>query len=826
MKFFDFKKLTPHLLVTLAFYVVATIYFLPALKGKVLQQTDYKSWQAMAHESLEYNKTHKDVALWSDNMFGGMPLFQTSMEVKNNFISYLQYLPHNIAKTPINIFFALMLFSYIGLIFLGLGIYISALASVVLAFSTGNILLLEAGHLTKLAVIGFTTCLIAGAYLTYYKNRWIGLAVFGFGFAMQIVNNHIQMTYYILLGLSPFFVFALIDSVKSKQIKDYFLNTALLAAISIIGLLGSATTILMTKEYVTQTMRGGSVLSTSTITGEETSKSGLEWEYAMRWSNGYLDLVAAIIPAVAGGGSGEKAINNSSLKSALKDERIPVNKSTIIPGYWGALPFTGGPFYMGIVLVLLFIMGTILIQDKIKWWFAFSVILLSLMSMGRHFEILNRILFDYLPFLNKFRAPSSILTVVTLYVGVFGFYSLSKILQNQFNSEQIKRSLYISGGILATICVFFWIIGPGFFDMSRGQNDDQTKVLIKLREAMMTGDALRGLILVLISSGLIYFWNSGKLKSNFLLGGLGVLILFDLFTINNRYISHADFMSDNASNNVFQKRKVDEQILTDQSLGYRVFDGTIDTYNSSFTSYYHRTIGGYHPAKLRRYQDIIEHCLDLEQQKLNTILQTFNGNPNDSQFIANMAQLQVFNMLNTKYFILGERGKEVALPNYSANGTSWFVRELKWVNTADEEIESIKNTNLKTTAVIHNEWKPLVSQCGDGSGTIALMEYQPNSVKYSSDSPSDQIAVLSEIWYGPDLGWTSTIDGKPADLFRVNYVLRGIKVPSGKHEIVLTFSPKTYSMGETISAICSLLMFAFFGFVFYKNLKKENLVNS
>lgn len=821
MNKFDFKTLLPHLVMIAVFYLIATVYFLPAMKGKVLQQSDFKSWQAMAHESIEYNKTHDDAALWSDNMFGGMPLYQTSMESKNNFLNYLQLIPLKIAKAPINTFFALMLFSYLGLLFFGLGSYVAALASVIIAFSTGNILLLEAGHLTKLAVIGFACCVLIGIWATYYRNRWLGLALFGFGIGMQVVNNHVQMTYYILLGVVPLIFFVIYDTIKNKNWKDFAINSGLLGLVAGIGLMASATTILTTKEYVSQTMRGGSVLSKSATTGESSNKSGLEWDYAMAWSNGVLDVVATIIPGVVGGASGEKAINNSSLKAALKENRIPVNKNTQVPTYWGELPFTGGPFYIGILVALLFIMGCFLIKGKLKWWFVASSLLLIFMSMGRHFELLNSILFNTLPFLNKFRAPSSILTIVALYMGIFAFFTLAKMYRKEFDSSEMKKALYYSAGILASICIFFWIIGPGFFDMSKGATSNETKVLVSLREAMMSGDALRGLIILLIGSGLIYFYNSNKLKSNLFLGAIGALMLFDSFSINRRYLAHDDFITETASKSIFQKRNVDEQILADKSLGYRVYDATIDTYNSSIPSYYHRTVGGYHPAKLRRYQDIIDHCLDAEMKKMGSMLQNFSGNPNDSSFVQSMNQLQVLNMLNTKYFILGQAGKEMVLPNPAINGSAWFVNNIQWVNTADEEIAALSKNNLKTTAVIHNEWKDIAGAQGDGSGSIQMTSYSPNEVKYSSESSSDQIAVISEIWYGPNLGWTASIDGQDAKLFRSNYVLRSLRVPAGRHEIVLKFHPSSYFTGETLSAICSILLMCLIGVSIWMNNRKK-----
>ncbi len=821
MKNFDFKKLIPHLVIIAIFYAIATVYFLPATKGKTLQQSDFKSWQAMAHESIEYNKSHDDAALWSNNMFGGMPLYQTSMESKTNFLNYLQLIPLKLSSPPINTFFALMFFSYIGLLFFGLSSYVAALASVLISFNTGNILLLEAGHLTKLAVFGFASCVLIGIWATYYRNRWLGLALFGFGFGMQILNNHVQMTYYILLGIVPLIGFIIYETIKNKNWKDFGINTGLLGSVTLIGLLASATTILTTREYVTQTMRGGSVLSTSKTSGDANNKSGLEWDYATQWSNGVLDVVATIIPAVVGGGSSEKASNNSSLKSAMKANRIPVNNNSAVPGYWGELPFTGGPTYIGILIALLFLMGCFLIQGKVKWWFTITTVLLILMSMGKHFEIFNHLLFDTLPFLNKFRAPSSILVVVAIYAGIFAFYTLNKLYNKEFTQESVKNALIYSAGTLTSICVFFWIIGPGFFDMTGRAKPEEAKILISLREAMMTGDALRGLILVILASGLIWFFNQQKLNSTILLTGLGALMLFDTFTINSRYITHSDFVSQATSNSVFQKRKVDEQILADQSIGYRVYDATIDSYNNSFSSYYHHTIGGYHPAKLRRYQDIIEHCLDPEMKKLNSILQTFNGNPTDSSFIQGMNQLNVLNMLNTKYFILGEPGKEVALPNSAANGSAWFVSNAQFVNTADEEINALSATNLKSTAVIHNEWKDKAGNAGDGTGTISLNSYSPNELKYTSESGTDQLAVLSEIWYGPNLGWTATIDGKETDLFRVNYLLRGLKVPAGKHDIVLQFKPSAYHTGETLSAICSLLLMCLIGLSIWMNNKNK-----
>ncbi len=816
------KKLIPHLVIVAALWILSAIYFLPAMQGKALQQSDIVSWEAMAQEALEYNKTNDDPALWSNSMFGGMPVYQTILVPKGNLLRYIQEIPQALGKSPVNVFFGIMLFSYLGLLLFGLSPYVAALGSVVLAFSSGNILLLEAGHMTKLMVIAYAAITLAGVWMSYRGKLWLGIPLFAFGFGMQIMNNHVQMSYYLMMAMAPVFVIFLTETIKTQNWKSFILANLLLAGAALLGLTASSTTLLTTREYVGQTMRGGSVLSTSN-TGNEANKSGLEWDYATQWSNGWLDLAASIIPGVSGGSSGEKVKGNSALKDELRKQRIPVQGNMRVPTYWGELPFTGGPFYFGIVIVFFFILGLYLVQDSIKWWFGISTLLLCLLSLGKHFEIFNKILFDYLPFYNKFRAPSSILTIAAVLCTMFSTYTLSKLYKREIDQTKLFNGILYSGGILAGICLFFWMLGPGFFDMTRGQQTEETAILVGLRKAMMTSDAMRGLVLVLLAAAATWLFQKNTLKPGLFLSVSAVLILFDLFTINQRYIDHSDFVKPSAKSATHAPRPVDTQIMEDKTLGYRVFDNTIDPYNNSMPSYFHHMVGGYHPAKLRRYQDLIDRCIDTERAKLGNILQTFNGNPSDSAFVSAMGSLQVINMLNTKYFILGERGKEVVLPNAAANGAAWFVSAIHPVNNADEEIAALSTQDLKRTAVIHQEWTGTAGAAGDGQGSIMLKSYEPNKLEYESQSNGDQIAVLSEIWYGPDLGWEATIDGKPAELFRANYALRALRVPAGNHKIVLEFKPSSYRTGETMSLLGSGILLLLLGFVAWKNYqKKEN----
>ncbi|MBK7232209.1 MAG: YfhO family protein [Saprospiraceae bacterium] len=820
MKNIDLKQITPHLIIVAALWLVSVLYFLPVMQGKTIIQSDIQSWEGMAQEAIQYNENHSDPALWSNSMFGGMPLYQTIMTPNGNLLRYLQAIPHALGKSPLNVFFGIMLFSYLGLLLFGINAYVAGLGGVVIALSTGNMLLVEAGHMTKLMVISYAALTMAGLWLSYKGNLWLGIPVFAFGFAMQIMNNHVQMSYYLMIGLIPLAIIQIINTIKSGQWKQFAIVHALLILATVLGLMASSTTLLTTQEYVGQTMRGGSVLSTSN-TGNETNKSGLEWDYANQWSNGWLDLCATIIPGVSGGASGEKVKDNNALKSELRKQRIPIQSNMRLPTYWGELPFTGGPFYFGIVLVFFFLLGLFLLEGSIKWWFGISTVLLCLMSLGRHFEILNRILFDYLPYYNKFRAPSSILTISGVLCSIFSVYTLSKLYIGDFNKEKLWRSFLYSGGILSGLCLFFYAIGPGFFNMTGGQETQETAILVGLRKAMMTSDAMRGLLFTLVTLGIGYLYSKSKIKPVVFLASVSVLALVDIIGINQRYLDHSDYVKSKAKESTHTPRPVDQQILQDKSPGYRVMDLTMDPYSNAMPSYYHHMVGGYHPAKLRRYQDLIDRCLEPERGMLQSILQTFTGDPNDSNFVSSMNQLKVYNMLNTKYFILGERGKEMPLMNNAANGSAWIVSNIHWVNSGDEEIAALNSQNLKTTAVIHKEWEKVVGETGDGQGSISLQTYEPNKLEYMSNTASPQLAVLSEIWYGPDLGWEASIDGKPIELFRVNYALRGIKVPAGSHKVVLEFKPASFKTGELLSLIGSGVLLLFLGLAFWMRNRNE-----
>lgn len=823
MKFNIGALLKIHLPVLLAFFIISLFYFLPELQNKELRQGDVLSWKASASEALEYNKKHAEPTMWANNMFSGMPMYQTASPIKLNLIDYADGILHLWYNSTILRWFGALLVTYLGFLLLGISPWIAALGAFLVTFNTGNLTLLEAGHTSKLRVIEYTVLLIAGVILVFKKRYWLGGSVYAAALAFQITHNHIQMTYFIMLTLLPLILIFGFQMVRSKDYKSLITSFGILAIGTILGLATSAGRIITTAQYAKDTMRGGSILSESKniASTSEVNKAGLQWDYAMGWSNGWGDLLSGFIPGVVGGGSGEKVSTNSSLKKSMQKARVSISQNPRMPMYFGELPFTSGPFYFGIVCFFLFLVGVFYLKSPFKWWLLTAVVLTMLMSMGKNFSILNRFLFDYLPYFNKFRTPNSVLTITSILIPVLAVYTLNDLYLNKLDINRLKRSLMISAGMLATICLVIWFMGPSFWDTQKGLNP-QMALIGDWRESLMKSDAMRSLFFVLASATLLYFWMTKKVKNNYLLFGFATLFLLDVIPINRRYISEEDFSIKKKTADTYAPRKVDLQIKQDPALYYRVMDNSIDTYNSSFASNFHKTIGGYHPAKLRRYQDMIDHYIQNENQSLAQQLNAAMGNDSLTRVV--FSSLNVMNALNTKYFIFGNPGAEGVVVNPVANGNAWFVNNIKWVNSADEEINSIQNTSLKTTAIVHSEFKNnLGTLAPNGQGTISLTAYAPNKLTYQSESNADQLAVFSEIWYGPNKGWKVSIDGQSVDHIRVNYALRGLKIPSGKHTIIFEFRPSIYYQSEFISLFTSLSILIGLGLVGYRYSKGKSI---
>ncbi|HMP29364.1 MAG TPA: YfhO family protein, partial [Saprospiraceae bacterium] len=663
---------------------------------------------------------------------------------------------------------------------MGINPWLSFIGSILFAFTTNNLILFEAGHTSKLQVI-FTAPLIIAGISHLLKQRYLfGAALYGLGFGLNVYNNHPQMTYYLGIVLGVFFIAYII--IHAKEWQTVAKTLSIIAVMTAIGLGSSASQLWTTLELTPDTMRGKPILEKTAGAAESSStQDGLDWEYAMQWSNGTKDLLATFIPKVVGGGSGEWIDGDAPFAKA-----VGRRQKMQAPTYWGDLPFTSGPIYFGAVVMFLFIFGMFVVKGVYKYWIGIAVLITYLLSMGKHFEILNRLVFDYLPLYNKFRAHSSILSVTAIIIPILGILTIDQLSKAE-DKTSYKKPLFYTTAILGGFSLILWLLGGTFFDFSAAgdaQYDQAVQdALLVQRKTMLASSSLRTLFFILLSSGLIWLAIEGKVKNTVLIAGIGLLAAVDLFQVDKGYFGHDSFVTPRQLNAAFEPRPVDQQILQDPDPYYRVYDATISTFNSASSSYFHKTVGGYNAAKLQRFQDIIERHIT-------------NNN------------MKVLHMLNTKYFIVNSPDNTpTAQLNPDALGNAWFVDEVKLVGSANEEIDALTDFDPATQAILHKEFDttvPVKSFQKDGS--IQLTNYHPEKLEFTSTSTNDQFAVFSDIWYGPNKGWKAYIDDKEVDHVRVNYILRGLSIPKGDHKVVFEFKPTSYHAGVTINLFSSLFI--------------------
>ncbi|MBK9734371.1 MAG: YfhO family protein [Saprospiraceae bacterium] len=725
-----------------------------------------------------------------------MPTYQISARPKNNLLRCVENSMSLFISRPAGYFIAGMVGFYILMLLLGVSPWSSLLGAFLFGFTTNNFTLFEAGHNSKLMAIMTSAPVIAGVLLTFREKYLLGGIVFGIALGINIADNHPQMTYYLALCLAILVVFHFISSVRNGKLVSFAKAMAVMSVMACLAVGSSASKLWTTYEYTKDTMRGGQILKPSTDAPINAGISGgLDWEYAMQWSNGYGDMLATFIPKAVGGGSGEWLDGNSELGKAVGQR-----KDFQAPTYWGSLPFTSGPAYFGVVAFFLFIFGLFGVRGEIKWWILSAVVLTMCLSMGKHMPILNKALFDYFPLFNKFRAPSSILSVTAIFIPILGVLALSELMKSN-KKESFIKPLYYATGLLGGTCLLLWLMGSSLFDFVGSGDEsyaDIKDVLLKQRSSMFHASAMRSLIFILVVATTIWLFLKDKITSTVMISIVAVLGLFDLTQIGKGYLDKRDFVSKNVYKQSFDPRPVDNQILQDKDPNFRVYDASINTFNGASTSYFHKTIGGYSAVKLQRYQDIIDRHIAKNNQA-------------------------VLNMLNTKYFIIqGADGKPTVQRNPAALGNAWFVNNIILVPDANAEIDSLTNLDPAGDVVIHSEFKDYVNGLSlEKNGSVELKSYSNNKLEYNSNSQKEQFVVFSEIWYGPDKGWQAYLDGKAVDHIRVNYILRGMKIPPGKHLITFEFKPTSYYTGETISLICSTLLILGLFYIIYKSFVSE-----
>lgn len=811
------KRLLPHLAALMTFAVLTMIYFMPYYQGMKLSQGDITQWEGMSKEIVDWNEKHPDdPALWTNAMFGGMPGIQISLRFAGNFVDKVVHALQVIFPEA-SVFMFLMFWGfYILLLCLEVEAWLALAGALAYGFSTFFIMVsIEAGHNTKVQAISLLAPVLGGAILAFRKHILLGAAITALFLAMMINSNHFQIAYYAALMLGFVGVYFLITAVMEKQLVHFAKASGALIIAAILAVLPNVGMLWSTQEYAKETIRGGS--SELTRKKEATKGGGLDFEYASRWSYGWADgeILTILIPNMVGGASGAPLSESSNTYQEMMNKGVPENQAAQylrqMPLYWGNQPFTSGPVYYGAAVCFLFLLGMMIVRNKLKWVLLALTIFSVLLGLG-HNTPFFKWMFDLLPYFNKFRTPTMALCIAQLTMPLLGLLGLKEIISGNISTDELLKKLKIAGGVTAGIAVLFGLLGGMFFDFSsaadkqyyEGGNGWLIDAIKKDRASLLRTDAFRSLFFIAAAFGLIWFYVQKKVSKQMLIGGMALVFLLDGWLVGKRYLNTENFVEENQYQSNHTKTAADEEILMDKDPNYRVFNLTRDPFNDAMTSYYHKSVGGYHPAKLIRYQDLIENHIS-------------------------KSNMSVLNMLNTKYFInQNPQTKEpMAQRNPGALGNAWFVHDIKWVKNADEEMAALNGFDPANTVVIDERYKGRVggSQFAMDSGAaIRLLSYSPNKLTYAANSTSPQLAVFSEIYYDETKGWNAYIDGKAAEHFRVNYVLRAMVLPAGAHQIEFRFEPKSIVDGNKIAYAGSFLLFAFvlgtFGFAAYQK-KKE-----
>ena len=838
MKNFNFKKLLPHIIAVVVFLIVAVIYCKPALEGKVVSQHDVQGWRGMSQQSVEFKDKYGHYPLWTNSMFSGMPAYQIALDARNKIsVGYVQSILTLGLPIPISFFFLACVCFYILCITAGANPWLGILGGLAYAYSTFDPIIVAVGHNTQMISMAYAPAVLAGLLLLFQKKYWLGFGVTSLFSALLIMQNHVQVVYYTLLIAAVLTIAFLVKSYKEQQIAIALKGAALGLIAGAIGLACSAVTMMPTYEYAKESMRGGR--SELTIDAKDVkTKGGLNKDYAFRYSLGLGETFTFIVPGLYGGSNGGNEYK-APTKFTDKFSELGVPEEQAVQyqdaySYWGEQQPTSGPVYFGAIICLLFIFGIFYVKSWYKWWLIAASILGILLAWGANFKGFNYFLFDYLPFYSKFRAPTFALMIPQLCFPLLGVLAINQLVFHDFERKEawkkLKLTAIVTGAILVLLGGFYMSAsfsaqGDKAFKDNIRQNmlsqvpqgqqappqleqraEEVSRGIITAlqsdRKSLMGSDLLRSFILIGLGLALIALFLRKKISPAILIASLILLTGYDLLGVAQRYLNTEKFVEESDFESAFTPTEADLQILKDPDhANFRVFNQTVDVFNDASTSFHHNSVGGYHPAKLGLYNDLIEHQLS-------------KGN------------MEVFNMLNTKYFITQnpQTGKPTAQLNPGALGNAWLVKGIKFVNTADEEMAALDNTNLKDTAIVENIFKAKIKQnpVADSAAFIKLKQNLNDKITYTFKSASPQLAVFSEVYY--PLGWNVFIDGNKSDYFKTDYLLRGMFVPAGDHEIEFRFEPASYATGRTISIVANLLVMLILvaAIVFYIKEKKPN----
>lgn len=816
----------PHFTAVIAFVLLAFAYCPQVMEGKVINQSDISSWKGAANEMIQHQEKTGEQTHWTNSMFGGMPGMMIASKYDGNYLEYI-YQMLFVGPRPVSYLILAMVGFYLLLIAMGVSPLLAVAGAIAYTFCAYNLQILQVGHNAKMVAIGWMPWVLASIAVAFRKRSWLGAIFFGITLSFQIVANHVQITFYLAFIVLFWIVAEGLIAYKNKWLPKFVKTCAMLLLGGLLAIGSNLNHLLPTWEYAKYTMRGGSELNQPE--GAQT-KGGLKKDYATDWSYGIDESLNLLIPNYKGGASSGALDENSETLVALRNNGVADAGNIIkqLPLYWGPQPFTAGPMYMGALSIFLFVLAAFLLKGPFKWSMLGLALLTLLLAWGKHFMPLSSFFLDYVPLYNKFRAVSMILIILQVLLPLLGFVSLHRILTQGEDQKKIMTGLKWATGIVGGFCLLA-LIFPGIAGSFQSANDAKlfpdwlTSAIEADRVSLLRSDALRSLLLVLAAAGILLLFLYRKIKPLWVGWVIVLLVALDVMPVGKRYLNETHFMTERKFHGVFDKRPVDEAILLDTDPNYRVIDFTVNIFNDSHTSYFHKTVGGYSAAKLQRYQDLIERHIGPELQTLGQDLQTLTG---VDQIPGILKKCTVVNMLNTKYFITSPQGPP--LRNPSANGHAWFVAEQKRVQGPDQEISALTGLNVGQMAVVDEKFEANQALLNaalkpDTAARILLTRYEPNRLKYTSTSSTQQLAVFSEIYYPK--GWYASIDGKPLALGRVNYMFRAAVIPAGTHEIEMWFDlpiiRQSRWMAQASSGTLVLLLLGAMGYMVYAYRRKK-----
>ena len=814
-----------HLAIIGFFIVICFVYFSPVLQGKAPAQSDVLQAKAMAKEIIDYKEKDGTGPLWTNQMFGGMPAYQIWVQHPYNGATYVIDLIKDIFPDPVDVVLLYLAGAYFLFCVLRINPWLAAAGAIAFAFTSYNFIIIAAGHSNKALAIAFCAPIIASVLLTLRGKYWIGGSLTALFLALEIRANHIQMTYYLMIALLIFVGIELYHAVKEKKLAPYLRAIGFLAAGMLLAFMVNAGKLWTTYEYGKESNRGNSNVTTDA--SEE--KNGLSKEYAYGWSQGIGESFTFLIPNLYGGASGIGELVKPESQTYKAVAQVtggdPTGAIQQLAGqiglqqYWGEKPGTAGPYYFGAIICFLFVFGLLVVKNRLKWWILGTTVLFMFLSFGKNLPFVSDLFFQYFPMYNKFRAVESILALVGLMVPVLAFLAIKEVEDGGYDKKVLTKKLNIALGITGGFTLIVVVMPTAFFSFTTEMHQQMVQYLTQLldnnagmaqsignalvtdRTDLARADALRTLLFIAIGYGLIWALIHKKMSVQTIVILLGIAILIDLWQVDRRYLNNDNFANKKDLENHFQPRDVDTFISSDKDPDFRVFDTSISTFQDASTSEFHKTVGGYHAAKLKRYQELI-----------------------DGQLTKSVNQ-DVLDMLNTKYVITQDpkTGAYKMQNNATVAGHAWIVQRIQYVKNADEEMKAISSFDPRVEAIVDNQYKSVIDEKrgigSDASAFIKLESYHPDHLVYTYSAPRDVIAVFSEIYY--DKGWNMYVDNVKKPYFRADYVLRAAQLEAGNHKVEFKFEPVSYYMGEKISLAGSLLLLGALGFAFYGEKRKK-----